>query len=432
MLRIMNSKTVIISLILMKSLNCICQSFKFKLFSPLIKVEKDVPSYVLPNILECYDGTIAETKSEWEKRRMELLDLFSTYMYGEVPIKQNKIGWEVLCVEENAYGGRAIRKDIRIIPIKLYPEYNITVQIYLPPKSKEHPVPIFLALGFHKNYTVCDDESIDMYKLLGPNGDKNELKNRGSKSNFWNLDLLLERGYGLATFWHQELVPDTQEDFINSFPSRFYSRGQHFPLPNEWGMISLWAWQLSRVMDYIVKDKNIDKKKVIAIGHSRLGKAALWAAAQDERFAMAVSNNSGCGGAALSRRRFGENIEAINQRFPQWFCGNYKQFANRESFMPFDQHELIGMMAPRPVYIASSEEDWWSDPLGEFLGGKEANPAYHIYGLPGLECESIPPVGKSVDTGYIGYHIRRGKHDMTRYDVEQYLNFADKHLKIKP
>ena len=407
-----------------------CQKFKFKLFSPIITEEKDVPRYDLPEVLECIDGSKVNTAEIWEKkRRPEIISLFSTYMYGEIPNYVGKTKWELLKEENNVVRGKAIRKDVRIYPIKGNDSFKFDVQIYLPKTSSVAPAPIFLALSFHPNYTVYNDCTIDLSDFAKSNNKNEHVSMKGSKSSFWNLESIIERCVGSATFCYQDLVADSQEDFLDGFPSLFFNKGMGYPAPYEWGAISLWAYQMREVMNYIVTDHNIDSRKVIAIGHSRLGKAALWAGALDQRIAMVISNNSGCGGAAISRRSFGESIEAINQRFPHWFCGNFKQFNNRERYLPFDQHELIALIAPRPVYIASADEDWWSDPKGEFLGGKYASSVYHLYGKKGLECDSIPSVGEPQTDGSIGYHIRKGKHDMTLYDIEQYLDFADTHLK---
>jgi hypothetical protein len=411
-------------------INCFGQDVKLKLTRPINYDENKVAPYVLPNILLCEDGTIVNTSKQWErKRRPEILQLFSTYMYGKVPNMEESSKWEVIKTKSNALDGHAIRRDIKVWPLASHHDYSIDVQIYLPHSSKRQPVPLFLAIALLPNYTVCLDSDLEKPdSILMANGQRSKAVKRGDKKDFWQVEKILAEGYGIAIFCHQDISPDTPTDFYKSLPSMFYKTGQSYPAPDEWGAISMWAWQMSRVMDYIVNDDLIDKEKVIAIGHSRFGKTALWAAVQDKRFAMAVANNAGCGGTAISKRRFGETIEAINQRFPHWFCSNFKQFNNREEYMPFDQHELVALMAPRPVYIASAEQDDWSDQKGEFLAGKEASTVYHLYGLNGLECDSIPAVEHPKSTGYIGYHIRRGKHTMTAYDWDQYLKFANMHF----
>ena len=207
-----------------------------------------------------------------------------------------------------------------------------------------------------------------------------------------------------------------------------YKFGQIKPAKNEWGSISAWAWGMSRIMDYLETEELIDPKKVILFGHSRLGKTALWAGATDLRFSMVISNNSGCGGAAISRRRIGEKILDINTNFPHWFAKNFHNFNENESSLKVDQHMLIALIAPRPVYVASASDDSWADPEGEFLAAKEASLIYNIYGKKGIGIDKLPSTNTPFH-GSVGYHLREGQHDVTDFDWEQYIIFANKHFR---
>ena len=391
--------------------------------------EARVPRYTLPQALTMADGTPVGTPEEWyAKRRPELLELFETQMYGRAPERPAAEHFEVVSVDDGALAGTAVRKEIRIY-FTDGQEHYMTLLLYIP-KQVQGPVPVFLGANFFGNATVDpdpgisypDEAQIRRYALYTQHP-------RGEKSGRWPVGMILSRGYALATFHKSDLAPDYDSAFSRGVFPLFYKEGQQYPAPDEWGNISAWAWGYSRALDYLETDGDVDASRVATIGHSRLAKTALWAAVRDERFAMAVPNNPGCGGAAISRRCYGETLETIIRHYHYWFCGNFAQYSAREDALPFDQHELLSLMAPRPVYVGSGEHDRWSDPRGEFIALQEASRVYEFLGLPALGLEEMPGPWQPQQTGLVGWHMRSGPHEITAWDWAQYLDFADKHLK---
>lgn len=405
-----------------------------ELKQPAAKINYDeskVPVYTLPDVLTLRNGKKVTTEREWmKKRRPELLHLFETQVYGKAPARPKDLHFRLLTEDKNALNGLATRKEVAVYFTK-DEKHFMTVLIYLPNQRKGQ-VPIFFGINFKGNHAIHPDEGITFpsKERMIAYGRKRMFP-RGSAASRWPVEMLMEHGYGLATFYRGDIDPDFDDAFQNGVHPLSYKKGQVRPAEDEWGTLAAWAWGMSRAMDYIETDKDIDAKRVAIFGHSRLGKTALWAGAIDSRFALVISNNSGCGGAALSRRKFGETVRAVNCQFTHWFCRNFWQYNNNEEALPVDQHELIALMAPRPVYIASAEEDRWADPKGEFLSGVHASPVYELFGLPGLPVKDMPAVNRPVLSGTIGYHIRSGKHDINLYDWMQYVKFADQHLKKK-
>ena len=391
--------------------------------------ESKVPVYTLPDVLTLTNGRKVTTKKEWvEKRRPELLRLFETQIYGKAPVRSKDLHFRLLNEDREALGGLATRKEVAVYLTKDEKHY-LTVLMYLPNRRKG-TLPMFFGINFKGNHAIHPDEGITFpsEERMIAYGRKRMFP-RGSAASRWPVEMLMEHGYGLATFYRGDIDPDFDDGFQNGVHPLYYKKGQTRPAEDEWGTLAAWAWGMSCAMDYFETDKDIDAKRIAIFGHSRLGKTTLWAGAMDPRFALVISNDSGCGGAALSRRKFGETVRAVNCQFAHWFCRNFWQYNDKEDTLPVDQHELIALMAPRPVYIASAEEDRWADPKGEFLSGVYASPVYELFGLPGLPVKEMPAVNQPVLSGTIGYHIRSGKHDINLYDWTQFVKFADKHLK---
>ena len=391
--------------------------------------ESLVPDYVLPDPLTCSDGSKVADAATWtSKRRPELLALFETQVYGKAPGRPEGLHFKVLGEDRYTLGNMATRREIAVYFTDDETHF-MTILLYIPNKRTD-VVPIFLGLNFKGNHTICDDPLVTpSIPRTAPGKGPSDGFPRAAAASRWPVEMLIANDYGLATVYRGDIDPDYDDGFQNGVHPLFYRDGQTRPEPDEWGTIAAWAWGLSRAMDYLETDEDVDCERVAVIGHSRLGKAALWAGASDPRFAMVVSNESGCGGAALARRRYAETVARINRLFPHWFCENYKQYAGNEDALPVDQHELVALIAPRPVYIASAAEDKWSDIRGEFLAGVHATPVYELFGLEGLPDTELPENDAPEQSGYIGYHVRSGGHDITPYDWRQFVKFADKHLK---
>ncbi len=389
--------------------------------------EAKVPAYTLPDPLVMADGTRVTSAGQWmTRRRPELLSLFTHHIYGVAPPAPAHMRFEVTDLDRHALGGRAVRKQVTLYLDGSDEGPQTSLLIYLPADAKG-PVPVFLGLNFHGNQAVNADPAIAIaHSWVAAPGKgivehRATAESRGIEADQWPIAHILAAGYGIATFFPGDLYPDGDGKRAESIQPWYRISPS---APDHWGAIATWAWGLSRAYDYLATDADVDETRVIVIGHSRYGKAALWAGATDPRFAMVVSNDSGEGGAALYRRDFGETIRVMND---YWFAPRFKTYASREDDLPIDAHELIALIAPRPVYVASATEDWWSDPKGEFLAARGADPVYHLFGLEGLETDAMPPPDHPIGDR-IGYHIRTGAHDITLEDWTAYIAFADRNL----
>lgn len=398
--------------------------------------ESKIGEIVLPEALGT-GASRAATAEGWARtRRPEVLQLFQDHVYGRIQPRPDDLKCEVASVKTDALGGKATRKLIRITLAK-HPQWKgMEVMLYTP-NSARAAAPVFVGLSFNGNHAVSKEADISISERWMrphpkiPDGVKDNRateKARGGESSRWPLEMIIGKGFALATAYYGDLEPDHADGWKDGVRAALSPAGADTMWKDgEWGAIGAWAWGLSRILDCLETDSSVDAKKAAVIGHSRLGKTSLWAGASDPRFAIVISNNSGEGGAALMRRNFGETTAIITKAFPHWFTPAYRSYSGNEKACPVDQHMLIALMAPRPVYIASAVEDTWADPKGEFLSGRNAEPVYALFGKNGLGAAEQPAVDQPVgDT--IGYHVRTGKHDVLDYDWEQYLRFASRHF----
>lgn len=367
--------------------------------------ETRVAPYVLPNLFRAQDGDSAPTPDQWKARREVILNHFREQVYGRSPGRPAKLGFQTLKTDPQAMGGAATMKQIAIVSRHAGRSHRFVLTLMLP-NAVTKPVPVFLLLN-HRS-----DDHID--------------PTREKRSPFWPAEEMIARGFGVAAFQTWTVAPDHRDRYRKGAIELFEGTTEGPRPANAWGAVAAWSWGASRALDYLQTDKRVDGRKVAVVGHSRGGKAALWAAAEDQRFAMAISNNSGEGGASLARRNFGETIEKVNEGFPHWFAENYKAYAGREEALPVDQHMLMSLIAPRPLYVTSAENDLWSDPKGEFLSLAHASPVYGLWQQPAMKPEAMPELDEPVIVGTRGYHIRSGSHGLTTYDWERFADFADR------
>jgi len=396
--------------------------------------ESLIPKYELPDVLLGKDGKAITSAEQWPEQRNYLLALLADNEYGWMPKENVDIQVEKIDDGSAVFQGKeepGIRR--RQFSISLKRNSNVVrIDLLLwTPKESAKPVNCFVGLNFRGNQSTTDDPKVRLTSSWcdarnpGVVNNRATEASRASQGERWPIREIIEAGYGVATAHYGDIDPDFDDGFENGVHALFPEYRCTEKTPERWGSISAWAWGMSRIADLLTKTEGIHPEGLMVLGHSRLGKTALWAGANDERFKIVISNNSGCGGAALSKRCFGESVARINTSFPHWFNRNFRRYNDREGELPLDQHQLVAAIAPRPVYIASASKDLWADPLGELLSGYHATPAYALFGLNVGLPNQLPAVNQSIGET-IGYHLREGEHDLTPEDWMFFIQFARK------
>lgn len=376
----------------------------------LVPTDREIPDPLIAN-----NGDKITSADHWERVRMpELIELFRKHVYGRSPdIRNADIRFEILSAHE-AFDGMAVCKQVRISCTGPFGTLSFSLTLYIP-KKQEAPRGCFLLIVNRDREIITRVEE--------------------NQQQFWPVREIVGRGYAAAAFHNSDIAPDDKKDNFKSGVFAIFETPPTKPgdvtgarPPDAWGTIAAWSWGASRAIDYLVNDPALRNVPIAVVGHSRGGKAALWCGAQDARVALTISNDSGCTGAALSRTKRGESVAKINASFPHWFARNYRAYGTDVSRLPVDQHELLALVAPRLVYVASASDDAWADPAAEYRACVEATPVYQLYGLAGTGSTEQPGIAQPLHNGAIGYHLRKGKHDLTSEDWRYYMDYADRHL----
>lgn len=365
--------------------------------------ESKVPDFTLPNPLITAAGMEVLTPQDWNNvRRLELLDLFRDQVYGRRPQTEYSVKYEQTSENTKALGGAATGREMKAVISIGDRTFSFPFVVFVP-NHVTTPVPAVVHIN--NRYFVPLEKASEEH------------------DPFWPVKSIIQRGYATASFHTSDVDPDKKDGYADGVRS-FFADGKP-PADNAWRSLSAWGWGASRVLDYLETVDGIDSTQVAVSGHSRGGKTSLWAACEDERFAIAYSNNSGCGGAALSRRAYGETVARITSSFPHWFCKPFWKYAGREAELPVDQHEVIALIAPRGVYVASADEDLWADPAGEYASIVASAPVFRLFTKQSIDQKEMPSLGSQRMVGQTGYHIRAGGHGLGDDDWNWFLNFAD-------
>ncbi len=386
--------------------------------------ESNVPERDIPSVLIKNDGSMVKNAWDWMNiRRPEVLAFYKKNVYGEFPPRPAEIKREVVSCKEDALNGKAIRKEIKLTFIQGEKSHSILMLLYIP-KNVEGKVPVFLGLNFKGNHTTTLEE--DVIETGRDTDGKLVEEKRGVQAQRWEFENSVSRGFAVATCCYHDIFPDfpTDEAWQKSIYRLFYPE-LSAKLNDKHTAIGAWAWGLSRMLDALEGEIFIDCSRAGVTGHSRLGKTSLWCGANDQRFSVVVSNDSGHGGATLFKRCFGESIAIMNMVFPHWFVAEFKKYGGKDADLDFDQNFLLSLIAPRMLCIGSATEDLWADPKGEFLAGVYASEVYRLFGVKGMPSEIHPDADVNL-TGEVSYHMRTGDHNILLQDWNHYLDAAEK------
>ncbi len=392
----------------------------------------ELPTREAVDVLTCLDGSKVTTAEQWNaKRKPELKALFEHYMYGRQPAAV-KIDVKQLHEDKSALGGKATLREVQISfgPADC-PKVNLLIVM---PNGAKTPSPVFVGYNFTGNHSLVNDAKIALptswmrNDKVGVKENKATEGGRGLAVNDWALEQTIDRGYAVVTAYYGDIDPD-RTDARLGIQNHLWMKDKS-PADDDAGSVMTWAWGLSRMVDYLQTLDRIDAKKIAVVGHSRLGKATIVAGAFDDRFALVIPHQAGCGGTAPSRTKDPKNegVERINKAFPHWFDANFNAFGADPTRLPFDQNCLIALCAPRPVLLTTAVEDVWSNPAGQFQMLKAAEPAYKLIGSAGCSADKMPEVNALIDSP-LGYWIRPGKHSMNKDDWKTFCDYADKRLK---
>jgi hypothetical protein len=395
--------------------------------------EAKVGTYTLPDPLKLNDGkAVRNAKTWWTKRRPQIVEMFETHQYGRDPGRPADEKFAVTDQGTPALNGKAIREQVTISFSKDLSWPRIHLLIYLP-ATQHKPVPMFFTINFSAVQNAVDDPGITPDEVWDPKTNTRIEPPKGRGFGRIDVEPLLDAGFGVATFYYGDIDPDYPSGFANGIRARYLKAGQTDRAPDDWGSIAAWAWGMSRVEDYFETDKRIDARRVAIHGVSRLGKTVMWAGAHDQRFAAVIASCSGEGGAALSRRNYGETIAHLTaaSRYPYQFAMNYAKYAGFPDTAPMDANLLIALIAPRPLLLQTGDADLWSDPKGEFLAAVAAGPVYKLLGKDGLDTIEWPAAGHPI-LHDLAYSMHEGGHGMVPSDWDVYLQFLRMHLHPEP